>query len=238
VSSTVAGRYDEWHADHDDGPSRPEAVWHVLAERHLGDLSGLRVLEIGCGRGEFTRLLAERGAVVTGMDVSEYAVSRAAALVAEFPDADTRTGDICDIDFPDGTFDLVVSLETIEHSPSVPKAVSELVRVTRPGGRLIITSPNYVSLVGLYRAVTRLFGRHFTEGGQPVNNWTTTVGRVVRLRRRGCHVEAVEGRVVLLPVPRYHAIQLRWLEHPRWLMRWFCLHGLTAATKTSTSRRG
>jgi SAM-dependent methyltransferase len=237
ADDNVVGDYDVWHATRvGDGEPTPFAPWHELAKNYLGAVEGLRVLEIGCGLGEFTRFLAERGALVTGLDISPYAVDHARQLVDPHPNADVAVGDICNIGYPDQTFDLVVSLETIEHSPSPQNAICELVRVTKPGGRLIVTSPNYVSFVGLYRLAMRVVGRPFAEAGQPVNHWTTTVGRVVRLRRLGCRVDAVAGAVQLIPIPFWRAVSVPALERPQWLMRWLCLHGVTVATKLGGGR--
>lgn len=110
----VAELYDEWHRPRTlDAWRMPDNPWHRLALRYLGDVAGLRVLEIGCGVGEFTRLLAERGATVTGADISRVAVEQARREVASFPSANAVIADICALPFAPASFGLVVSLETI-----------------------------------------------------------------------------------------------------------------------------
>jgi SAM-dependent methyltransferase len=189
----------------------------------------LRVLEIGCGSGAFAKYLSNQGADLTAADFSPRAVELATKLLAGR--AQTVVADVQSLPFPDESFDLVVSLETLEHVPDPDRGLAELVRVTRRGGRLIVTTPNYLGLVGLYRVYLRLTGRRFTEMGQPVNNPLTLVGRVMKLRKLGCRVDAVDGAVHLLPVPRFHAVRLRFLEHPHGITKWFAHHGLTAATR-------
>ncbi|MEP6811358.1 MAG: class I SAM-dependent methyltransferase [Actinomycetota bacterium] len=224
--------YDRWHLEHTgESDPTPTAAWHEMAKKQLGDIRGLRVLEIGCGPGAFARYLVEQGADVTAADFSPAAVELTDGLIAGR--GRSLVADIQNIPFEDESFDLVVSLETLEHVPDPDRGLAELVRVTRRGGRLIVTTPNYLSLIGLYRVYLRLTGRTFSEAGQPINQPLVLVDRVRKLKRLGCRVDAVDGTVHLLPIPRYHAVQLQFLEHPRRLTKWFALHGLTAATRLS-----
>lgn len=226
MSGSSRRAYDAWHA-----PLAPDSdaatPWYGLVRRHLDparDLAGKRVLEIGCGRGEFAVWLAAHPAGparVTAADVSPVALRKGRALVA------ARTvcwlvGDIERIAHADGTFDTVISCETVEHLHQPARAVAELARVLRPGGRLFLTTPNYLGVWGLYRGYVRLRGRRYTETGQPVNRfttiprtrrWITAAGLVVR------RFDA-EGHYLLLPgrAPRrLRALDrvgpLRWLAH-------------------------
>jgi SAM-dependent methyltransferase len=227
MSSTA---YDRWHASKAEKFPVPEptAPWHMLARKHLGHVEGLRILEIGCGRGAFARYLQDQGAEVVAADFSPRAVE----LARELGCRRSIVADIQDIPLPDQSFDLVISLETLEHVPDPDKGLQELVRVTKVGGRLLVTTPNYLSLVGLYRLLKRLGGRgKFTEGGQPINKPLTLVGRVFKLKRLGCRVNAVDGRGQILAVPFVGSFRLRLLEHPHVLMKWFGLRGLTVATR-------
>lgn len=233
-SRRAVERYDDWHrgrADTAEGRPTPTAPWHLTATRHLGDVRGLRVLEIGCGLGAFAELLAERGASLVAADFSPAAVEQAAERLRGYDDATAIVADIEALPFPDESFDLVVSLETLEHVPHPPRGLAELVRVTRLGGRLIVTSPNYFSLMAVSRVLLRLVGKRYTEIGQPVNKWVTLAGRVWRLRRLGCRIEAVEGSHQLFLVPGFTTFRLTWLERPARLARWTCYHGCTVATR-------
>ena len=96
---------------------------------------------------------------------------------------------------------------------------------------MIITTPNYLNLIGLYRVVMRLVGKRYTEMGQPINQPLRLVQRVRRLKALGCRVDAVDATGQLIPVPGYDVIEVRWLERPKRLMRWFCLNSLTRATR-------
>jgi SAM-dependent methyltransferase len=224
--SDTAARYDIWHADRirgeGSGPRAPCAS-HEMAVNRLGDIGGLRVLEAGCGTGEFARELVRRGAHVAAVDLSPRAVAEA----KEISGAYCQVATVTDLPYPDGSFDLVVCLETLEQVPDWTRGLAELVRVTRGGGRLIVTIPNYLSLVGLYRLYLRLTGRRFTEMGQPVNKCLTTVGLWWRLRRAGLWITHVDGRVMQLRLPGGRTVFFRRLERFPWL----CQHACTVAYK-------
>lgn len=97
--------------------------------------SGLRWIDIGCGNGAFTELLAERcaPAEIQGIDPSEgqlyFARSRPAARIAEF-----RQGHAMELPFPDSRFDAAVMALVIFYVPDPAKGVAEMVRVVAPGG--------------------------------------------------------------------------------------------------------
>ena len=219
--------YDMWHAEQRVANQRPtaKAPWHLMAVPHLGDVAGARVLEIGFGRGAFSELLAERGAVVTAADFSQVCVDETRERLRDYANAVVDIVDIQRIPFPDGTFDLVVSLETLEHVPDPDVGLAELVRVTKPGGRLIVPGPDYLSLVGLYRVYLRLRGRRYTELGQPINKPLVLFVRVRKLRRLGCRIVSIEGSGHWLPVRR----STRFEQLPG--VKWVAFNTLTVARK-------
>jgi SAM-dependent methyltransferase len=104
----------------------------------LGLPSDARILDAGCGSGRNMVDLARHGAV-TGVELSaasaELARARAAGEVIE--------GSVMDMPFDDGSFDLAVSLDVIEHLADDVAALAELRRVTAPGGVLLVTVPAY-----------------------------------------------------------------------------------------------
>lgn len=233
-ASEVRMRYDLWHeevarresTDHSNSP------WHRLVKPHLGDLAGLRVLEIGCGRGGFSKYLLEQGATLMAADYSESAVEITNRLLQGSPRFESCVADIQNIPFERGCFDLVISLETLEHIPRPYKGLSELVRVTKGGGRIIITTPNYFGLLGLARRYRELTGRPWTEAGQPLNQPLKVKNRVRALQRLHCRVDVVEGVGHTLPFPGREGIPLPWLDRPRSPLKWFAAHSLTVATKS------
>src|SRR3981081_4651485 len=153
--------YDVWHQrvfeaepEHEDA----SAPWYQLVREKIGDVAGLEVLEVACGRGGFVRELARSGAHVRGCDFSFSALRVARARLDETSghlSAALVQGDAQRLPFSEASFDVIVSCETIEHLPDVRSAILEMHRVTRPGGRLFLTTPNYANLTGLYELYAR-----------------------------------------------------------------------------------
>ena len=114
---------------------------------------GDRALDLGCGAGEFTALLAEAGAHPLGVDVAEAALVRARS---RHPELDFGLVPIDGpLPFEDGSFDIVWSSEVIEHVADTARWLSEVRRVLGPGGRLLLTTPSHgrlrVALGGVER---------------------------------------------------------------------------------------
>jgi SAM-dependent methyltransferase len=108
---------------------------HLAALEALAPLSGLSLLDAGCGAGLALRLAAERGARVSGLDASAALLDVARGRL---PDGDLRVGDIEELPYDDATFDVVTAYNSIQYASDPKTAVSELARVARPGGRVAI----------------------------------------------------------------------------------------------------
>jgi ubiquinone/menaquinone biosynthesis C-methylase UbiE len=118
-------------------PSR-EALLDEWMLREVGDVSGMDVIDLGCGEGRFSRMLAGRGARVTGVDLSGPMI--AAAVSAKSSSRETyRVGDMEDLgEVSSDSFDVSVSYITLVDVHDMPAAVREAFRVLRPGGRFIV----------------------------------------------------------------------------------------------------
>jgi SAM-dependent methyltransferase len=148
---------------------RYRVEWHIPEAAGFERARGLRVLEIGCGLGTDGARFARAGAVYTGVDLTEAAVSLARrrfeleGLPGEFRVADAEA-----LEFADESFDLVYSHGVLHHTPDAAAAVREIHRVLAPGGRAVVMlyhrdSYNYRVNIGvLRRAGARLLR---TEAG-------------------------------------------------------------------------
>jgi 2-polyprenyl-3-methyl-5-hydroxy-6-metoxy-1,4-benzoquinol methylase len=109
-------------------------------------MEGLRVLDLGCGFGALSAFFAARGATVTGVDLKEDRFEVGRAVAAEHGlDAEFRSGRMQDLDLPDEAFDLAVqnnSLCYIVPREARRAALSETLRILRPGGPVVIRNPN------------------------------------------------------------------------------------------------
>jgi ubiquinone/menaquinone biosynthesis C-methylase UbiE len=109
--------------------------------------SGASVLEVGCGTGAVTRVLAEMRGVseVVGVDPSPIFVEKARELGKEHPQLSFRTGDGHALPFADASFDFVVFHTTLCHVPDPEKALHEARRVLRAGGWLAVFDGDYAT---------------------------------------------------------------------------------------------
>ena len=101
---------------------------------------GATVLDAGCGVGYGTAHLAQVAERVVGVDVSHDAVSYARAHYAG-ANVEFHVADVLELPFADDSFDVVCSFEIVEHVADAERFVTELARVLKPGGRLVLSTP-------------------------------------------------------------------------------------------------
>lgn len=132
--SYVAERFDRlagrFKAEVPDDDVRLRALVQAL-----GPLDGLRVLDLGCGKGRFAVRLRAGGARVVGLDLSE-------SMLAAAPPVDRVRGSARRLPFAAGVFDAVVAVEVLEHLDTVGPVLAEAARVLRPGGVLAVVDKN------------------------------------------------------------------------------------------------
>jgi ubiquinone/menaquinone biosynthesis C-methylase UbiE len=102
-----------------------------MASPQTGDLA----LDVGCGTGHFTQMLAQAGAEVTGCDASEAMLRQAARTL---PDLRWQLADARELPYADASWDLVLSVTMLEFVEEPARALDEMWRVLRPGGRLVV----------------------------------------------------------------------------------------------------
>jgi SAM-dependent methyltransferase len=114
---------------------------------------GARVLDVGCGEGEFAAEAAQAGAQVVGVDVAQTAVDRARR---RHPGLDFQVVPIDGaLPFEDCAFELVWASEVIEHVGDTARWLSEVRRVIAPGGLLLVTTPSHGRLRLLVGGIER-----------------------------------------------------------------------------------
>lgn len=134
------------------------------------------VLDCGVGTGCLSLALVralDRAASIDGIDISPAMLERAAEAFANHGIAAAlRQCDIRELPYPDNTFDIVISAHLIEHLPDPAQAISEMVRVLRPGGLMVICTTTK-SLLGSY--IQLKWRTHRVASGQ-ANVWLQDAG--------------------------------------------------------------
>lgn len=239
-AATAAARdvYDRWHVQLDiDAES--DAPWHRMIKARIVpevDLAGRRILEIGCGRGGFACWLARHPCApreIVAADFSSAAVAKAQHYATEHGITGVRwiVADVQKLDQFGEEFDTVVSCETIEHVTEPPLAIRQLARVLKPGGNLYLTTPNYLSSIGLYRVYCWVRRKKFDECGQPICQVTMVPKTHRWVRAAGLRIIQADAIGQYLPFPGRPPIRLGFLERPHFLMKWFGHHSLVVAEK-------
>jgi arsenite methyltransferase len=147
-----------------------------LARAALGAAPGERILDVGCGPGFYcAELLAEVGesGSVTGVDSSPAMLALAARRCASHDNVELLEGEAVDLPVRDESFDAALSVQVIEYVPDVEKALAELRRVLRPGGRVLIWDIDWDTLSvhsgdpGLSERVLRAWDEHLAHRTLP-----------------------------------------------------------------------
>lgn len=132
--------------------------WNRSLQRTLVHWIGIHdrmdVLDAGCRTGRFTLQLAQRARQVTGIDVSDLMINKAQTNASRFETSNIEfaPGDVRQMVFGDASFDLVTCLNLFFLMDRPESAMSEMVRVTRPGGQIILFNPS--SLMNPWSAQT------------------------------------------------------------------------------------
>lgn len=151
---------------------RQQALLQTTLREHLGDLSGKKIADVGCGTGRVTRFLASVGASPVGYDFSPNTVEAAdletkdAGLSAEFVVADITSGEL---PAEEGTFDATMTVGCLavacKDLSSLERALVAMARVTKKGGIVLLLEPIHS---------TKLLGRVLRA---PVAAWTLSADR-------------------------------------------------------------
>ncbi len=132
----------------------------------VGLRAGMRVLDVAAGSGALSIPAARRGAKVVATDIAPTMIDRLVrrAQAHGLADVDARVMDGCDLEFDDGSFDVAASQNGVSSFPDLARGLRELVRVTRPGGRVLIVAlgpPPRAEFLSFFTAAMQAVVAHF-----------------------------------------------------------------------------
>lgn len=140
----IIRHFNEAARDEENFPSTIDPrIYHVqLILEYFGDLNGKRVLDVGCGKGRFARVLGERypQASIVAFDLAEAMLHHISRHVPG--GLSPCGGSMTTLPFRTGAFDCVYATESLEHAVDIAAAVGEMCRALKPGGRLVIIDKN------------------------------------------------------------------------------------------------
>ena len=140
LRAQIQSSFDQAAGDDEHFPATIDPrIYHVkLIREHLGDLRGKRVLDVGCGKGRFARVFLQQEPEVElwGLDISEQMLRFAPEGMK------TRAGSMTELPFESDFFDGAYATESLEHAVEIDRAVAEICRVVKPGGRIAVIDKN------------------------------------------------------------------------------------------------
>lgn len=167
---------------------------YLFIRRNLEKLAGEglfdRALNLGAGEGDYDQMIAAYCRSLTAVDINETDVEYARTLNAGTPNLNYQVDNALDLSFPDNTFDLIISVEVIEHVGDPERMIGEIQRVLKPRGFLLITFP-YLDFPFTYDPINRVlswfsdkhisqgayaFGHDYLIGRQDFLHWASASG--------------------------------------------------------------
>ena len=125
-------------------PDRTADLDRIAAALHLSE--GSKILDAGCGSGQWALAFAARGCAVTAVDLSPEMIERARNHAASRNlSVEWRLGDLTAVTDPDATYDAVHARASLQFTPDITAALNEFRRVLRPGGSLLASVPGSLS---------------------------------------------------------------------------------------------
>jgi SAM-dependent methyltransferase len=176
--------YELWSKTYDQ-PLRLFPIEHPVMRSLLDPLPAGVVLDAACGTGRYSEHLAGRGHRVIGVDRSPAMLAKARA---KLPEGDFRAGDLEALPLEPGSVDAAVCALALVHLPELGRAIAELARVVRPGGRVILSDVHpFLVLLGWQAQFRTASGTGFIRLHPHLPSDYCRSSAAAGLRVRSCH---------------------------------------------------
>lgn len=170
--------------------------------------SPARALEVGPGSGIYLPVLCELFSEVSGVDIETAYLDHARPLLEKYPHLSLQVDDITHSKLPPHSFDLILCTEVIEHIPDSQRALAEMRKLLKPGGVLILSTPQRYSplelaakvafLPGVIQLVRRIYGEAILDSGHI--NLMTEAEVTKQLLQAGLAIEERHKTGMYLPL--------------------------------------
>ena len=199
----------------DGGPSGHER----RIARRIDVASGEQVLDVACGTGNWLRACIELGASASGIDLSSNAVAHCKSVM---PEGEFYCQPAEKLPFADATFDIVSCLGSLEHFVQPENALGEMMRVAKPGARILLLVPNSGFLtrrLGLFAGTYQVDAREVVRSLPQWSELFENAGMIIESRWKDLHVVSrdwiLQGKPLAVPLRLAQAIAL-----PLWPLDW------------------
>jgi ubiquinone/menaquinone biosynthesis C-methylase UbiE len=195
--------YDAFSADYERerGQNDPGGYHELLDELEAGYVrrfaEGRDVLEVGCGTGLVMLRLREFARTARGVDLSPGMLEK-----AKQRGLDVTLGSATDLPFESEQFDVTCSFKVLAHVPEIEKALSEMARVTRPGGMVLAEFYNPLSMRGLLKRLGPAGKIAHSADEHDVYTRFDSPSRARELTPRGCVFAGARGVRIMIPSAR------------------------------------
>ena len=152
LNSDIANNYDAYYQT-EVGRKIDEIEKNIISEL-LPAVSGISMLELGCGSGHWTQFFVEKGFKVTGVDISEAMLDIAKQKNI---DAQFMLADCANLPFANNSFCFIATITMLEFVNDIDKVIKEIYRVLKKGGYLVIGSLNADSVIATKKSTDEIF---------------------------------------------------------------------------------
>lgn len=198
-----------------------QRVWHLtkiyLVEEKFDITAHDTVLEIGCGSGNLLSRIAHKAQAVTGVDLSEEAIRFAQKQCAGLTNTHFQISSIAQMELPAAHYTMAICQEVIEHllSDEIDQLISKTYKALKPGGRFLLTTPNYRSLWPIIEYIMDTFNLSPPMRGH--QHLTKFHMKTLQDRLTASHFEIAEAGGFNAVVPWIGFLPGRWVQK---LNRW------------------
>jgi SAM-dependent methyltransferase len=216
--TAISDFYDRVYYRNGIGTKAPTFHLSRLARR-FEPWAGRRTLDVACGRGGWLQAVAARGAIVSGIDISQVALDVCASVL---PEAEIHCGPAEHLPFADRQFDFISCLGALEHFLDPETSLREMVRVAKPDASFLLLVPNadfLPSRLGLYSGTLQASVK---EEARSLLGWQQlfeSAGLRVQARWKDLHILSpawiFRGRCYEWPLRAVQALAL-----PFWPLKW------------------